>query len=151
MRTNNFLLYFFKTVTFSSLFVLFVCFVSSCWPFRSVQVAACWTAASLMTQGPQLWPSTSASSTSASLRQGPRDRWAGGWMSRAGWQSRPQGSELMRQRLLSPFSNRWLSHGQQASRTVALASVGKQFQIIAHADWMCACCLENIPQYIPNK
>lgn len=82
----------------------------------------------------------------------------GRWMGRTGWQSRPQGSELVRQRLSSPFSNRWLSHGQQASRTVARAGRGKkcrldcdQFQVIAHAGWLCAWCLESITQYIPPK
>lgn len=125
-------------LTFSLVLVLFSCFLSSRWPFPSVQVAACWTAASLMTQRPQLWPSASASSTSVSLRRGPGDQRGGdGWAERADRAAGPRAwnsqGHAFHPPLLSPPTGGWgecrLGCGQ--------------FEIMAHTGW-----LQNIYQHI---
>lgn len=92
----------------------FICFTSSRWPFRFAQVA-CWPAASLMTQRPQLWPSTSASSTCAS--RGPR-RWGDGWAERPD-RAGPRARNSRDNAFYPSFWVHRLSYGQRAVRTAA--------------------------------
>lgn len=103
----------------------------SLWPFQSVQVSACWAAMSLMPWRPQLWPSTSTSSTSTSAA-GARRTTESHWTGRKAWQSRPFGWELKRHgftSLSSASSRCCLSEGQQTSTlTVELRLEGQNVE-----------------------
>lgn len=81
--------------------------------FRSVQVAACWTALSLMPQRPQLWPSTSTSSTSTSAAGALGTTGGGGTDGPNSLTERAPRLQTHKACLSSSSSNRRLSDGEQ--------------------------------------